>query len=226
MFMNGFLKNNRTAVLGVSAAVGSVFLYYFMMNNRKIEEPIKKKEIYERKYYEKYDLLEMKELDEEYVKGLTNSVVYESTPKGRVIMYYDADKESFIYYCDTKDISYLYLEAVARKYALTYDCKKLVVDIKKELKDATDIKNGVVIVPKKVVDDKAKIFASFKNYNKKSGEINNGNKKYVLRQNANRYSYKGKVCEYNFIKPADYKSENTNDKMDYETFKRLMDKKN
>ena len=44
MFMNGFLKNNRTAVLGVSAAVGSVFLYYFMMNNnRKIEEPIKKK---------------------------------------------------------------------------------------------------------------------------------------------------------------------------------------
>ena len=198
MFMNGFLKNNRTAVLGVSAAVGSVFLYYFMMNNnRKIEEPIKKKEIYERKYYEKYDLLEMKELDEEYVKGLKNSVVYESTPKGRVVMYYDADKESFIYYCDTKDISYLYLEAVARKYALTYDCKKLVVDIKKELKDAMDVKNGVALVPKKVVDDKETIFASFKNYNKKSGESNDKNKRYVLRQKANRYSYKGNVNEYN-----------------------------
>jgi len=53
------------------------------------------------------------------------------TPKGRIIMYYDFEKESFIYHCDTKDVPYLYLETVARKYALTYHCKKIVVDIKK-----------------------------------------------------------------------------------------------
>ena len=65
------------------------------------------------------------------------------------------DKESFIYYCDTKDISYLYLEAVARKYALTYSCKKIVVDIKAELKRAKDIKAGNNVVDKSVGDGKS-----------------------------------------------------------------------
>ena len=39
-------------------------------------------------------------------------------------MYYDYDKESFSYYCDVKDISYLYLETVVRKYAINFNCKK------------------------------------------------------------------------------------------------------
>ena len=226
MFMNEFFKNNRTAVLGISATIGSFFLYYFITNNRKVEEPKQSSEIYETKYYDNYELLEMKELDEEYVKGLIDSVLYESTPKGEVIMYYDANKESFIYYCDTKDISYLYLETVARNYALKFDCKKLVVDIKHELKIAKDIKEGIINIPKPVEPNKSDVFACLKNYNKKSGETNNENKKYILRQNANRYSYKGKVNEYNCIKPTDYKSENINDSLDYETFKRLKDKKN
>jgi len=52
------------------------------------------------------------------------------------------------------------------------------------------------------------------------------NKKFILRQNANRYSYSGKVNTYSFLKRNEYKIEKPMDKMDYETFKKLMAKKN
>jgi hypothetical protein len=93
---------------------------------------------YENKYYDKFQEMESEDLEEDGVKSLKNSVLYEITPKGRIIMYYDFEKESFIYHCDTKDVPYLYLETVARKYALTYHCKKIVVDIKKELELARE----------------------------------------------------------------------------------------
>jgi len=223
MFLVDFFKNDKFDLLRVSAAISYIFMFCYITNKGTVESMVKK-EIYETKFYDKFDLLEMKELEKEYVNGLKNSVLYEYTPKGRVIMYYDAENESFIYYCDTKDISYLYLEAVARKYALMYDCKQIVVDIKKELKYAKDVKNGTVAVVNapKLIDNKSDVFASFKNYNKKSGGPNNGNKKYILRQKANRYSYKGKVNEFDFTKPNDYKSHEGENPMNYDTFKRLM----
>lgn len=186
---------------------------------------------YENKYYDKYDEMESEDLDEEYVKTLKNNVLYEMTPKGRIIMYYDFEKESFTYYCDTKDVPYLYLETVARKYALTYHCKKIVIDIKRELDTAkeTNVANDnksktLALVDAKKTDN---LFASFKSYNRKgTGGSKTMNKKFILRQNANRYSYSGKVNTYSFLKRNEYKIEKPMDKMDYETFKKLMAKKN
>ena len=188
-------------------------------------------ESYENKYYDKYDEMESEDLDEDYVKTLKNNVLYEMTPKGRIIMYYDFEKESFIYYCDTKDVPYLYLETVARKYALTYHCKKIVVDIKRELDAAkeTNIANDNKSKAQALVDAKKtdNLFASFKSYNRKgTGGSKTMNKKFILRQNANRYSYSGKVNTYSFLKRNEYKIEKPMDKMDYETFKKLMAKKN
>ena len=76
-----------------------------------------------------------------------------------------------------------------------------------------------------LLNQKNDIYASFKNYNKKSGEIANGNKKYILRKHANRYSYKGQTSEFSIIKPSEYKCKKIEDKLDYETFKRMMNKK-
>ena len=151
------------------------------------------------------------------------------TPKWRIIMYYNFEKETFIYHCDTKDVPYLYLETVARKYALTYHCKKIVVDIKKELELAREAsvaneKNANMLVSVKAPDS---LFASFKSYNRKgSGGSKTLNRKFILRQNANRYSYGGKVNEFPFIKTNEYKIQKPMEKMDYETFKKLMAKKN
>ena len=75
------------------------------------------------------------------------------------------------------------------------------------------------------------LFASFKTYNKKgvsSNEKGDGkkmNKKSIICANANRYSYKGKVNDFQFIKTNDYKVQKISDSMDYQTFKKLMDSK-
>jgi len=231
-------------------AVSSVLFYYFysnlsdmkltmsifsLLSNNQLtdkatdKDKYKSNEVsYENKYYDKFQEMESEDLEEDCVQSLKNSVLYEMTPKGRIIMYYDFEKESFIYHCDTKDVPYLYLETVARKYALTYHCKKIVVDIKKELEVARETSVANENKSKLLVGVKAdSLFASFKSYNRKgSGGSKTINKKFILRQNANRYSYAGKVNKFPFLKTNDYKLEKPMEKMDYETFKKLMAKKN
>ena len=250
-----YSKKHRFNILYITGgvAVSSALFYYLYSNFPQIsmdmfnskddskessdkddnskDKSVVEVESYENKYYEKYDEMESDDLDEDYVKTLKNNVLYEMTPKGRIIMYYDFEKESFIYYCDTKDVPYLYLETVARKYALTYHCKKIVVDIKRELDTAkeTNIANDNKSKAQALVDAKKtdNLFASFKSYNRKgTGGSKTMNKKFILRQNANRYSYSGKVNTYSFLKRNEYKIEKPMDKMDYETFKKLMAKKN
>lgn len=245
-----YSKKHRFNILYITGgiAVSSVLFYYLYSNfpqismdifkskddgkdNDKDDKSVVEVASYENKYYDKYDEMESEDLDEDYVKTLKNNVLYEMTPKGRIIMYYDFEKESFTYYCDTKDVPYLYLETVARKYALTYHCKKIVVDIKRELDDAkeTNIANDNKSKAQALVDTKKtdNLFASFKSYNRKgTGGSKTMNKKFILRQNANRYSYSGKVNTYSFLKRNEYKIEKPMDKLDYETFKKLMAKKN
>jgi len=243
-----YSKKHRFNILYITGgvAVSSALFYYLYSNFPQIsmdmfkskddskessDKSIVEVESYENKYYDKYDEMESEDLDEEYVKTLKNNILYEMTPKGRIIMYYDFEKESFTYYCDTKDVPYLYLETVARKYALTYHCKKIVVDIKRELDTAkeTNIANdnkskALALVDAKKTDN---LFASFKSYNRKgTGGSKTMNKKFILRQNANRYSYSGRVNTFSFLKRNEYKIEKPMDKMDYETFKKLMAKKN
>jgi len=241
------MRNNSITAffyMTTGIAVGSTLLYYGyqytseyrtkhmkdMRDKNELKISKLEEEPYENKYYDKFQEMDSsQELEEDYVKSLKNNVLYEMTPKGRIIMYYDFEKESFIYYCDTKDVPYLYLETVARKYAITYHCKKIVVDIKKELELAREASlanntNSKLLVGVKASDS---LFASFKSYNRKgTGGSKSVNKKFVLRQNANRYSYGGKVGKFPMLKTEEYKVEHHLEKMDYETFKKLTAKKN
>lgn len=188
---------------------------------------------YHDKYYTLFDKLDCNELSEEYLKNLSRCILFEYTPKGSVILYYDYDKQSFIFYCDNKDISYLFLETVVRKYAITYNCKKLVVDIKQELNNAKEsnanssIQNNNSITTSDTNSNTNNVFASLKQYNRKgSGGNKVTDKKYILRKNANRYSYRGKINEFSFIQTQKYMVEKPNDIIDYKTFKKFMMKKN
>jgi len=174
---------------------------------------------YENRYFTEYDDLEEKDLTEEFVKDLTLNVIREETPKGEILMYYTHETESFIYYSKTKEIPYKYLETLARKYVIIYDCKKLYVDIRKEYekglnkyKEMKENKNpeggtGGGTGGSESEKKKKQLFASFKTYNRK-GEVNikQKDKIYILREKSNRYSYRGKIEEY--------KEEEQNEKMD------------
>jgi hypothetical protein len=186
------------------------------------EDAASKPEIpYENRYFTEYDDLEEKDLTEEFVKDLTLNVLREETPKGDVLMYYSHEYESFVYYSKTKEIPYKYLETLARKYVIIYDCKKLYIDIRKEyekgLNKYNEMKENKTPVGGTATTGtgagegsekkKKQLFASFKTYNRK-GEVNikQKDKIYILREKANRYSYRGKIEEY--------KEEEQNEKID------------
>jgi len=178
---------------------------------------------YELKWFDEFDDADAEdesdsegeeELTEEFVNDLSLNTVTETTPRGDVLMYYSSKLGSFVYHSKTKEIPYKYLETVARKYVIEYNCKKLYIDIRKEYekglnkyneikekeeKAAKDAKDGVVDETKE--NKKKQIFANFKTYNRK-GEVHNKQKDkiYILKEQANRYSYRGKIEEYSEAK--------------------------
>lgn len=55
-------------------------------------------------------------------------ILYESTPRGNVMMHYDAYREGFVYYSDQTSLPYCILNAVAMKYVLMFKCRDLFID--------------------------------------------------------------------------------------------------
>ena len=84
--------------------------------------------------------------------------VEEITPEGKVLLTYHEESNMFFYWAP-KPIAYRYLEAVARKYVLVYNCKDRYVNMNTEL-----VKAVQALQPKKVepVDSP---FATFRSYN-------------------------------------------------------------
>ena len=67
--------------------------------------------------------------DSKHVRGrLERYFLIEGTPNGIVIMMYDPDRESFVYWGDNTSISYAILETVARKFVTTYGCKSIYIE--------------------------------------------------------------------------------------------------
>ena len=174
------------------------------------------------------------ELTEEFVNDLCLNTVTETTPRGDVLMYYSSKLGSFVYHSKTKEIPYKYLETVARKYVIEYNCKKLYVDIRKEYekglnkykeikeredKAAKDAKDGKV---QEVNENKKKqIFANLKTYNRK-GEVHSKQKDkiYILKEQANRYSYRGKIEEYSEVGVESCLDKKVKD-IDFASFKKM-----
>ena len=192
---------------------------------------------FENRYFTEYDDLEEKELTDKFVKDLALNVIREETPKGEVLMYYSHEMESFIYYSKTKEIPYKYLETLARKYVINYDCKRIYIDIRKEyekglnkyneLKENKTPEGGTGGTGGEKSENKKKqLFASFKTYNRK-GEVNakQKDKIYILREKANRYSYRGKIEEYKEDTMGDEETGEQSDykdkKIDFSEFKKM-----
>jgi hypothetical protein len=190
--------------------------------NDNTDDKTKKDIEYKMKWFEEFDEMGEEgeegeegneELTEEFVNNLSLNTITETTPRGDVLMYYSSKLGSFVYHSHTKEIPYSYLETVARKYVIEYNCKKLYIDIRKEYEKgvqkykeikAKEEKNGAdggVDEAKEKENKKKQIFANFKTYNRK-GEVHNKQKDkiYILKEQANRYSYRGKIEEYSEAK--------------------------
>jgi len=212
------------------------FFSYLKKENKPIEEKktieeevIKKEQKYEDKYLEKSRQLNRSELSLDQLKKLKNNVLFEKTPIGNVLMFYNHEKESFSYYSDF-NIPYRYLETIGRKYIITFHCASLYVFVEEELEKLSLVQQEV----KESVKDSntSSVFAKFKNYNKnnsmsttlsqplkqhKNQPINL--RKIPIKEKANRYTYEGKLSNYSFLKKILPKDTNKHLQISYSDYK-------
>jgi len=188
---------------------------------------------------------------EKRINKLNGCFVMETTPIGNVLLTYNPKRLSFSYYSDST-IPYRYLEVVARKFVKTFHCRPLFVDMDEELKNIEkkweehrkqeeERENSKVMEEPKEKQVK-NVFAKLKNYNKSTGKVNTApppkssiptgpfsNKseqkdKLLLKENANRYTYEGKISTFQMLKKVERKVVDKKYAMTFADFKKLQNK--
>jgi hypothetical protein len=177
-------------------------------------------------FYEKDKLKEiLKPKDNDLEVEWKRRILYESTPRGNIMMYYDPYKLGFVYYCDTNTISNSILNAAAMKYCLAYRCRDFFVD-----NEITPFEKPSVLIPTHYIEPPKKkdkeskpsinnsVFAKLKDYSKKSepkhtnnlndkDKNNDNDKKEIVNKIKetdkckNRFIYMGKMYNINLLQP-------------------------
>ena len=68
------------------------------------------------------------EADNHLEKIWRTRIIFENTPRGNVIMFYDAYKLGFSFFCDQNVVSYDILNAIAMKYVRIFNCCDFFID--------------------------------------------------------------------------------------------------
>jgi hypothetical protein len=210
------------AAATVGATVAVIRLYKRHKDHQARLEQIKQAEqkkwdAFENRFLREYDALAE---DPDAPVPAAHAHVRETTPQGDVIMTYDADRCAFCYYSDTRSVQFKYLEPVARKYVLEHGCKRLYIDMRKELAKTTN----AATTSAATTSTTKSVFAQLKKYGiKPSSSLSLSSlssPSSSLKEQVTRYWYCGKLDEFNtaahdsvaqehdfsVIKPIDYAS--------------------
>lgn len=186
----------------LSASTLIVFFDLFMKTNYDKNQILDISEKYEDKYIEDINNLEERNLSEEKLIRLKNSIVLENTPMGNIILFYFHEKELFYFYSDRKEVPYKYLDTIARKYIKMFDCKMIYTSLDKELesqkKKYEEIKEERKIKKPEKTEKKRDVFASYKNYNMKT-DTPLKEEDYLIKENINKFKWGGFLKDYQFV---------------------------
>jgi|DEB19_MinimDraft_2_1074335.scaffolds.fasta_scaffold17084_2 hypothetical protein len=165
-------------------------------------------------FYSKTDLQQILEDSNNNIEPTwKRRVLYETTPRGNIVMFYDSYKQGFSYYSDVNSIPYSLLNAVAMKYVMVFYCRDFFVDDQvTPVESPSPLVQIYLSAPEKEVaskstnDLKDAPFAKFKNYNKESKtSSNDASLKNKKEYNNNRFIALGKISNFNFIQPVSNK---------------------
>ena len=162
-------------------------------------------EFYSKDAYQSIIKTENNRLEQEWKRR----ILFENTPRGNVIMYYDPYKLAFAYYCDTSSMPYNLLNAIAMKYVLSFHCMHLFVDNEVTPADgASPLITGLLTdTPEKSkkkdnvagIDMKNAPFAKFKKAAPNQGNKDT-DKKPVVIYNHNKFVCVGKIINFSFLR--------------------------
>ena len=196
-----------------SAWLVAKFVYEPHMRKAALEEELSDDEEEEEETYEdKYCLDFVKKNDEE--KNHKNLMVQEATPYGSVFMKWNEENESFDYWCDNKEIKYVYLEVVARKYCTMFGCPEIYIDRgkdiqrQKELEKQAEEKANMEEEDKKEeeVDSDDELFAKLKKPEEVKKSVSK-KKVEIAAVKANKYRRVGKISEMVLLQKVKLKEE-------------------
>ena len=210
-------------LLTFSSIVGGLgYLIFCAPTDEEIVAKKRKKEIldFNKGFVVDLENLDDRELSDDELVGLFNYVVESETPFGKVIMTYNSEYESYWYYADSKNIPYMTLDAVAREYAVKYDCKAVCVNYKEEWE-----KSKAAALEQKKEDEENKdngveeekgerdVFANFKSYNtNKTRKDSIKRRRYrIMTDKSNQFSHKGKLEEWKRVRQPKKSSGNKRD---------------
>ena len=167
-----------------------------------------------------------------------NSYITDATPDGLVIMRYDKDEEGFIYWSD-RNVRFNYLETVARKYVTNFNCSQYYIerecnkkveededededeDRKQSDNEESSSKSEENNKQDNEEENKPNPFATLKQY-----KNNTGNKTQAPRPTKMltgcKFVKRGKISEFEFTQSSHIEIEKPNQKMDFETFKKMF----
>jgi len=192
----------------------------FFNKNKKKE--LQMKEIpehvkYDNGWYAEFDNLNLNCDDDGGGVGVGKNVmptppptIQEVTPRGEILMYYDVKNKEFVYYSNNKNLPYRTLDAVARKYVCLHNVPSIYVDIREEVKKGFEkCKNKAKCVDSSTstssTSSSSSLYAVYKNYKSgatavTSGADSNGigksSKKVILKDNVNKFIFKGRIDDY------------------------------
>jgi hypothetical protein len=153
--------------------------------------------------------------------------IQEVTPRGEILMYYNVNNKAFDYYSNNKNLPYRTLDAVARKYVCLHNVPSIYVDIREEVKKGMDkcskrirdAKHADASVDATKPTSASSIFAVYKNYKSgataaadSNGGVGNNSKKVILKDNVNKFIFKGRIDDYALDVKAREKKENSSKK--------------
>lgn len=155
--------------------------------------------------YSKQEFQELlKDINSDIEKLWKTRILFENTPRGNIVMFYDIYKQGFSYYSDNTSIPYYLLNAVAMKYVLLFSCRDFFMDNQVTPSDQpSPLIKLYFEEPKKEEKEKAKKniesgnFAKFKTYNK--GISLDKTKLPEKEYNRNIFINLGKLVNFQFI---------------------------
>ena len=197
----------------------------FFNKNKKKE--IQVKELPEHVKYDNGWYAEFDEFQKRLIKPIPMlsdppPTIQETTPRGEILMYYDVKNKEFVYYSNNKNLPYRTLDAVARKYVCLHNVPSIYVDIREEVKRGFEkCKNKAKCMESATTPStSSSLYAVYKNYKSSAtatttstaahtNGIGQSSKKVILKDNVNKFIFKGRIDDYALDVKAREKKENS-----------------
>lgn len=162
--------------------------------SKDAEEAMKKRiaqRKYEQSFYDELEALDDDDLTKGDMEKLSSFFITEETPLGDIKMCYSCETETFWYYSANKNIPYPTLDAVARQYAITYNCAKVCVNYRKEMERMRERRSNKTVAASNDDKNTSSVYVKFKSYNKPTASEKN----MVTVERSNRFTYKGVISD-------------------------------